>query len=82
MIDNFICSHHALIQIRERKLPESWIKETLQTPDRIEHLADSHGNTHYLKQIQEFDNRWLRIVINPQTQPHRIVTLFFDRRIK
>jgi len=51
-------------------------------PERVEPLADIHENTHYLKRIQDFGDRWLRVVVNPNVEPNRVVTVFFDRRVK
>lgn len=82
MIDGYIFSKHAQFQIQERKIKTPWIQETLNNPDQIIPFADDHGNTHYLKQIEEFGNRYLRVVVNQTVEPNRIVTLFFDRRIK
>jgi hypothetical protein len=31
---------------------------------------------------KRFGQEWLRVVINIQMQPHRLVTPFFDRRLK
>lgn len=82
MIEGFELSNHAYHQIQQRNLLELWIEETLSNPQRVEPLADSHGNTHYLKQISSFGDRWLRVVVNPNVAPKRIVTIFFDRRVK
>lgn len=82
MIDGYVLTKHAQFQIQERKIRESWVQATLNNPDRTIPLADEHSNTHYLKQIADFGNRCLRVVVNPQVEPNRIVTLFFDRRIK
>lgn len=82
MIDGYTLTKHAQFQIQERKLKTNWIQETLNNPDQTIPLADEHGNTHYLKQIEEFGNRYLRVVVNQTVEPNRIVTLFFDRRIK
>ncbi|MEL0602344.1 MULTISPECIES: DUF4258 domain-containing protein [Planktothrix] len=75
-------TEHARYQILKRKILESWIEQTLLYPERVELLADIHGNTHYLKRIQEFGDRWLRVVVNPNVEPNRVVTIFFDRRVK
>lgn len=82
IIAGYTLTKHAQFQIQVRNIQESWIEATLNTPDQTILLADEHGNTHYLKQIAEFGDRFLRIVVNPQVEPNRIVTLFFDRRIK
>ncbi|MBM2815562.1 MAG: hypothetical protein HW421_2324 [Ignavibacteria bacterium] len=66
--------------IIEREIPESWISDAINAPDYTEFI--SNEELHYIKQIKEFGNRYLRVVVNPYTQPKRIITLFFDRRIK
>ncbi|MBD2426645.1 DUF4258 domain-containing protein [Phormidium sp. FACHB-1136] len=81
-MNEFELSDHARFQMKERNIQPSWLTETLSNPDQILLLADSHGNTHYLKQIPEFGHRWLRVVVNPNIFPNRVITLFFDRRLK
>ena len=82
IIEDFKLTEHARYQVEKRKIKESWVLQTILQPDRVELLADVHGNTHYLKRIQEFGDRWLRVVINPNAEPNRVVTIFFDRRVK
>ncbi|MBE9242373.1 DUF4258 domain-containing protein [Synechocystis salina] len=82
MIDGFILTKHAQLQMEQREISMIWLDKTLQNPDQVLYLADAHGNTHYLKKIAEFGDRTLRIVVNSQVIPQRIVTLFFDRRAK
>lgn len=82
MIDGFELSQHARHQMQERNIQTFWLDETLSSPDRLLPLADSHGNTHYLKQIPDFGDRWLRVIVNPNVDPKRVVTIFFDRRVK
>lgn len=63
-----------------------------QTPDFLEILKilsnsdqfqeHEDGTRHFLKQIPEFGNRWLRIVINVEIEPEKAVTAFFDRRLR
>lgn len=81
-IKGFQLSIHAREQMAIRELKALWVSDTLSKPDRTLPLADSFGNTHYLKRISEFGDRWLRVVVNPTQEPPRIVTLFFDRRVK
>ena len=82
MVDGFELSQHARHQMQERNIQASWLDETLFSPDRLLPLADPHGNIHYLKQIPSFGNRWLRVIVNPNVDPKRVVTVFFDRRVK
>jgi hypothetical protein len=64
----------------ERGIQKAWVERTVQQPDRIEDKTD--GTRHYLKLIQEYGNRWLRVVINVSVEPNRGVTVFFDRRLR
>ncbi|MFQ6059396.1 MAG: DUF4258 domain-containing protein [Anaerolineae bacterium] len=72
-------SEHARDMLQEREIPEEWMWRTIDELDRAETGAD--GNIHYIKAIPEHGGRFLRVVVNPHTQPKRIVTLFFDRRL-
>ena len=73
-------SRHARDMLEEREIPEEWMWWTIDEPDQTEIGADD--NTHYVKAIPEYGGRFLRVVVNPRVQPERIVTLFFDRRLR
>lgn len=79
---DFELSDHARFQLEQRQIKMEWLEQTVSEPDRQIEGADTYGNTHYLKQIQEFGNRWLRVVVNVQVNPQRVVTVIFDRRVK
>jgi hypothetical protein len=34
------------------------------------------------RQIKEFASRWLRVLVNSSHDPKKVVTVFFDRRLK
>ena len=72
-------STHAKEMLIERKILETWVWRTINTPDKKR--LGSDGNMHYTKTIRERQGRVLRVVINPDVQPNRIVTVFFDRRL-
>ena len=78
--DRFEFSKHALDVIQERNIPEEWIFRTIDKPDYTEEGLDN--NMHYIKAISEYGGRFLRVVINPNVFPERIVTVFFDCRFK
>ncbi len=73
-------SAHALDMFSERAIPEEWVGDVLNSPDRTEVGEDY--NVHYIKTIVAFGGRFLRVVVNPSQNPVRVVTLFFDRRIR
>ena len=79
-MENYEYSVHAIDMIIERDIPENWIEETILSPDFTEYV--SNEELHFIKQINEYGNRYLKVVVNPFKQPNTIVTIFFDRRIK
>jgi hypothetical protein len=66
--------------LNERGIKLEWADRTVQEPDRVEDHID--GTRHFLKQISEFENRWLRVIVNLSTMPEKRVTAFFDRRLR
>ncbi|MBC7263427.1 MAG: DUF4258 domain-containing protein [Chloroflexi bacterium] len=77
---DFELSLHAREMLAERKIPVEWIWRTISSPNRIETSAD--GSIHYIGAISEHEGRFLRVVVNPYVKPNRIVTVFFDRRLR
>ena len=75
----FEFSSHAKEMLLERRILEEWVWRTIDVPTKKKTGAD--GNLHYAKSIQEKQDRVLHVVVNPNVSPHRIVTLFFDRRL-
>ena len=66
--------------LEERRINPSWVERTITTPEKVEDHAD--GTRHFLRRIEEHENRWLRIVVNMRSQPNKAVTAFFDRRMR
>ena len=66
--------------LQERNIPEEWVWWTINSADHTEEGVDS--NTHYMKAIPEHGGRLLRVVVNPHVTPRRVVTVFFDRRLR
>lgn len=66
--------------LNERGIEREWANRAIEEPDSIEDHTD--GTRHFIKQIPEFGNRWLRVVVNVTDVPNRNVTAFFDRRLR
>ena len=64
----------------EREIEREWVNRAVHEPDEVEDYED--GTRHFIKQIPEFGNRWLRVVVNITRTPERFVTAFFDRRLR
>ncbi len=71
---------HFVDMLKERGIEREWVDRTIRAPDRTEEHDD--GTRHFMLQIPEYGNRWLRVVVNVVTQPERRVTAFFDRRLR
>lgn len=73
-------SEHAYDMLRERNIQHAWVKLAMENPDQKE-LKDD-GTVHYIRSIEQYGGRYLRVAVNPDVRPQRIVTVFFDRRIR
>lgn len=73
-------SIHFNDMLKERDIRWEWVDRTISRPDRTEEHKD--GTRHFIKQIPEFGNRWLRVVVSVTVTPEKRVTAFFDRRLR
>ena len=73
-------TQHFKDMLKERSIPVSLIKCTLTEPEKIEDRAD--GTRHFLRRIPKHKNRWLRVIVNITVVPNKVVTAFFDRRLR
>ncbi|HIH27355.1 MAG TPA: DUF4258 domain-containing protein [Methanoregulaceae archaeon] len=71
---------HAETMMHERGILDEWVMDTVSSPDKTEERRDDEK--HYLKKIRSAGGKTLRVVINPLKDPPRVITAFFDRRIK
>ena len=79
-MENYQLSKHAKDMMYERDIPTEWVEAVLSQPDTQEQQID--GTVHFIKKISAYGNNFLRVVIDPRVDPQRVVTLFFDRRLK
>ena len=77
---DFEFSRHARDMLQERNIPEEWVWRTLQSPEYTSVAEDE--TIHHVKAIPEFGGRLFRVVVNPHQTSRRVVTFFFDRRIR
>jgi hypothetical protein len=71
---------HALDVLQEREIPHEWIERVATGPALVEHEED--GTVHYIAPIAEQGDRLLRVVLAGESEPYRVVTAFFDRRLR
>ena len=70
---------HAVQMLVERRIEREWVDHVLAEPDGVHEKED--GTVHYVGAIARCGGRVLRVVINPSSEPPRVVTAFFDRRL-
>ena len=73
-------SKHFLNMLTERGIKPEWVDMTINDPYSTDEYGD--GTLHYIKQIPEFGDRWLRVIVNASVSPSILVTAFFDRRLR
>jgi hypothetical protein len=78
----FEISDHAREVLQERGIELAWVTRVIRLPIRTHPDLLDPNALHALAKIPEFGDRVLRVIYNPTVQPWRIVTAFFDRRMK
>ncbi len=76
----FRLSEHAADMLRERNIEKTWVQFALDNPETKEIRED--GTIHYICSVENHRGKYLRVVVNPNYEPIRVVTVFFDRRIR
>ena len=75
-------SQHAKDAVAEREILIEWIEDVLRSPARRVPDRRDAGLEHLLGVIDQYGGRVLRVVINPTAVPIRVVTVYFDRKMK
>jgi len=67
----------------QRGISDDEIGRTLMNPDRVERDSDDPELVHAVKRFfREGDSVVLRVVYNTVRRPWRIVTVYFDRKVR
>ena len=78
----FQLTRHARDVMRERKIPMEWLARAFCSPELVEVSGPNLLQETRFCRIQEFGGRVLRVVVNTEFVPPRIVSVFFDRKMK
>jgi hypothetical protein len=79
---NFIFTQHARIAAEARKIQPDWVRITLEDPQLRTWDPEDSTIERFFRKIPENQNRILRVVVNTQVAPWRVVSVFFDRTMK
>ena len=75
-------TRHARDVMRERKIRLEWLEKAFLSPELIEPGESNPLQEKRFRRIPEFGNRVLRVAVNTEFVPVRIVSVFFDRAMK
>jgi uncharacterized DUF497 family protein len=78
----FKLTKHAEEVIKRRAIPMEWIERVLSDPQIIEPDKVDSQLQHRLRRIEEFNNRTLRVILNTGVEPVRIVTVYWNRKMR
>lgn len=74
---------HARESLRKRPtILLEWVERVLQLPERVESDSVDAELEHRLGRIPEYDGRVLRVIVKKATNPLRVVTCYFDRKMR
>lgn len=76
-------TEHARESLRKRPdIREEWVERVLDQPERIEPDRVDPELEHRLGRIREYGGRVMRVIIKRNTVPLRIITFYFDRKMR
>lgn len=75
-------TRHAARVMREREIPQEWVERAVAEPDRSERDPNDPELERFYRRIPERDDRALLVVVNTRVAPQRVVSVFFDRRMR
>jgi hypothetical protein len=78
----FELTKHAKKALDEREIPVEWLERTLSSPELVLPDPDDAAVQRRFRRIPEFGGRVLRVAVNTTVEPNRVVSVFFDRKMK
>jgi uncharacterized DUF497 family protein len=73
---------HAQEALVEREIAVEWMERALTTPELVLPDPDDSKVERRFLRIPEFGGRVLRVAVNTAVEPDRVVSVFFDRKMK
>ena len=78
----FELTKHARKALDEREIPMEWLERTLSAPELMLPDPDDATVERRYRKIPEYGGRVLRVAVNTAVEPNRVVSVFFDRKMK
>lgn len=68
--------------IKRPNIRLEWLERVIAHPQRVQADPLDSQLEHRLGKIDEFEGRVLRVIVNPNVDPIRVITMFFDRGMR
>ena len=78
----FELTKHAQKALDEREIPVELLERTLSAPELVQPDPDDATVERRFRRIPEFGGRVLRAAVNTTVEPNRVVSVFFDRKMR
>lgn len=73
---------HALDVMERRSVRPEWVERAVTAPQRRVRDPDDWTLEWFFCRITESDGKVLRVVVNTESDPWRVVTAYFDRSMR
>lgn len=78
----FELTKHAKKVLAERDIPLEWVERAFSQPELRLPDSDYAEVERRFRKIPENGDRVLRVAVNIAVEPNRVVSVFFDRKMK
>jgi hypothetical protein len=76
-------TEHARESLRKRpSIRVEWVERVLLQPERVEPDRTDPELEHRIGRIQESEGRVLRVIVKKPSNPIRVITCYFDRKMR
>jgi uncharacterized DUF497 family protein len=79
---NYELTQHARDVLEERGISVAWMERVLANPALIQPSLTAPDLEIRFGKVAEFGDRVLRVIVSTQVVPERVVSVYFDRRMK
>ena len=75
-------TQHAMDAMNERVIAIEWVEDAVDAPDLRTPDPDDPEVERFYRRTPQREDRVLRVVVNTRVAPWRVVSVFFDRRMR
>ena len=75
-------TRHAARAMEERMIPRDWVESAVAEPAMRTSDPSDPEVERFFRRIPEHGDRVLRVAVNTRADPWRVVSVFFDRRMR